>query len=283
MQSMTGFGAVNRTDERGTLQVQIASVNNRSCQIHLRGDLRDLSLEEQIKRQLRERLMRGSISVQIVVQSARPLVIDTKRLLAAWQELANLAKSAGAPVPALEQVASLQSFTLHGHDADFSKTLLGALDQAIDQVITMRSQEGRALLEAFRTEAAWMRKLWQAINEAAHGRAARHQEALLGRLQELLKNQPIGDDVLVRELALYSDRVDVTEETVRLASHLDALELLLSGREEAVGRKLEFLLQEFGREINTIGSKSNDAALTKLVLEAKSVLERMREQSANVA
>lgn len=283
MLSMTGFGSATRSDANGNIEVQITSVNNRACQIHLRSDLRDLALEERIKRQARERLQRGSITIQVVVQSVRALAIDAKRLLAAYGEMAALAKQAGAPAPALERVASLHSFAVHGHDPNLDAAVMAALNQALDGVIGMRTQEGKALLEAFRGEAAWMRKLWQAINEAAHGRVSRHKDLLQARLRELLADKPIGEEVLVRELALYSDRIDVTEETVRLASHLDALDLLLGGREEAVGRKLEFLLQEFGREINTIGSKSNDAALTKLVLEAKSVLERMREQSANVA
>jgi uncharacterized protein (TIGR00255 family) len=283
MLSMTGFGSANLHVPDGSISVQIASVNNRSFQVSVRSDVRDLHLEEQIKHAVRERLQRGSLTVHIAYASARALLIDTERLLGAWREMAELAQRLGAPTPALEQVASLQSCARANREPPFERHVLAAVDEALGGVVEMRRREGRALVESFRGHAAWLRKLCTAMNETAHGRVGRYHEHLLERLRTVLANHPISDEILVRELALYSDRIDVSEEIVRFASHLDGLDLLLSGREEAVGRKLEFLLQEFGREINTIGSKANDAALTKLVLEAKSVVEQMKEQAANVA
>lgn len=284
MLSMTGFGAASVGDANGLVTVQISSVNNRGCQITLRSDIRDLALEEAFRRQVRESLARGSITVHVAWQSGQALLIDTERLLGAWRELAALAQRLGAPTPALEQVASLQSFARVSGDEGVERTALAALDQALAAVRETRRREGAALLTSFLGQAADLRRLAAQMREVAAGRAARHREALAGRLREVLgAAHPLPDEVLVRELALYADRIDVAEELVRLAAHLDALDALLAGPDEGLGRKLEFLLQEVGREINTTGSKSNDAALTRLVLDAKGILEQMREQAANVA
>ena len=284
MLSMTGFGAASITDANGLMTVQIASVNNRTCQITLRSDLRDLALDEAIRRQVRESLARGSITVHVGWQSGQALLIDSERLLGAWREMAALAQRLGAPTPALEQVASLQSFARVNGDEGVERTALAALDQALRAVQDTRRREGAALLLSFITQAADLRQLTVQMREIAAGRAARHRDALAARLREVLgAAHPVPDEILVRELALYADRIDISEELVRLAAHLDALDALLAGPDDGLGRKLEFLLQEVGREINTTGSKSNDAGLTRLVLDAKGILEQMREQAANVA
>jgi uncharacterized protein (TIGR00255 family) len=122
------------------------------------------------------------------------------------------------------------------------------------------------------------------MGRAAAGRTAAYRDSLAARLREVLQGQAaVTPEHLVRELALHAERIDVSEELVRLAAHLDALDALLASPEEAVGRKLEFLLQECGREVNTTGAKANDAALSALTLEAKYVIEQMKEQAANVA
>ncbi len=284
MLSMTGFGAASITDVHGLVTVQIASVNNRTCQITLRSDLRDLALDEAIRRQVREALARGSITVHIAWQSGQALLIDTQRLLGAWRELAAMAQELGAPPPALERVASLQSFARVSNDEGVERTVLAALAQALSAVQETRRREGAALLLSFVAQAVELRRLSVQMGEVAAGRAARHREALAARLREVLgAAHPVPEEVLVRELALYADRIDVSEELVRLAAHLDALDALFTGPDDGLGRKLEFLLQEIGREINTTGSKSNDVALTRRVLDAKGILEQMREQAANVA
>ncbi len=284
MQSMTGFGSGASSSGEGTATVQIASVNNRGCQISLKSELRNLELEEEIRRRVREALVRGSITVHIGYVSSQALMIDTERLLQAWRELAELARSVGAPTPALETVAELQHFGRAHGDAGARATILAAVDQAVAGVAQGRGREGMALAEAFRGHARDLGVVCVKMRAAAQGRVARHREALTGRLREVLTGvNAVSEDVLVRELALYADRIDVTEELVRLQAHDDALARLIDGRDDAVGRKLEFLLQEIGREVNTVGSKSNDSALTTLVLEAKSICEQMREQAANVA
>jgi len=150
MLSMTGFGAASITDVHGLVTVQIASVNNRTCQITLRSDLRDLALDEAIRRQVREALARGSITVHIAWQSGQALLIDTQRLLGAWRELAAMAQELGAPPPALERVASLQSFARVSNDEGVERTVLAALAQALSRGARDPSPRGRGLAAVLR-------------------------------------------------------------------------------------------------------------------------------------
>ena len=129
--------------------------------------------------------------------------------------------------------------------------------------------------------AATLRRLQSAMAARAAERIPYYREALRRRLAEVLTEQ-VPADVLAREIALQAERIDITEEQVRLAAHLDALDALLADPGE-IGRKLEFLVQEIGREINTTGAKANDAALTGLVLETKLALDQLKEQAANLA
>jgi uncharacterized protein (TIGR00255 family) len=285
MLSMTGFGTGTAGDDRLAITVQIASVNHRGCQVQVRSDQRDLASDELVRQEVRTALARGSITVQVQTRSAAGSGLDLPRLAAAWRELAGLARELGAPVPALERVVGLAGGNAvgDGDEAEREAVLRAALRLAIDSALAGRRREGAALAAAFRSHAGDLRRLLPQIRAAAAARQAAHRDLLAARLGEVLADQPaIRPDELVRELALYADRIDITEELVRFAAHLDALDALIAGPDDQLGRKLDFLLQEIGREINTTGAKSNDLALTNLVLEAKSLVEQMKEQAANV-
>jgi uncharacterized protein YicC (UPF0701 family) len=284
MLSMTGFGTGRVSDADGEVAVQIACVNHRGCQVQVRGDLRDLALDELVRQEVRTALVRGSITVQVTASVTNDAGFDLQGLAAGWRELAGLAARLGAPTPSLEQVALLGSGGAPRVAVASEARVRAALAQAIAGVLSERQREGEALGRHLRAIAGQLRAAMPALEQASRLRLARLRESMLARLRELLDGAAvIGPEHLVRELAIHSDRLDISEELVRLAAHLDALDLLLDASDEPVGRKLDFLLQEFGREINTIGSKSNDRALTALVLEGKSLIEQLREQAANVA
>lgn len=284
MLSMTGFGAGRASDGLTDVLVQIACVNHRGCQVQVRGDLRDLALDELVRQDVRGALIRGSITVQVQVHSRQAVTVDLGRLAASWRELAALAAQLGAPVPTLEHVAQLGGAGIRAGDTVTDASLRAALAQAIAEVLKERSREGEALAKHLRGISTQLRSSLPLIAHASGQRLDRMRDAMLARLSELLSGvAEIGPEQIVREIAIHNDRLDISEELVRFAAHLDALDVLLAATQEPIGRKLDFLLQEFGREINTIGSKSNDSALTALVLEAKSLIEQMREQAANVA
>jgi uncharacterized protein (TIGR00255 family) len=281
MLSMTGFGQGQAGAGERAVTVQISSVNHRGAQVNVRSDLRDLALDELVRSEVRAALVRGAITVQVQVGQGRRLAVDRERLAAAWRELAALAKELGAEPPRLERVAGLV-----GGDAapgeGIEQPLRVALAAAIAAHLATRRREGAALARAFAEHAAALRALLPRLRAAADARAAAYRDSLRARLAEVLAGQQVTAEQLVRELAMHAERIDVTEELVRLAAHCDALDALLAGGDDQLGRKLDFLLQEIGREINTTGAKSNDTALTALVLEGKAAVEQMKEQAANV-
>lgn len=283
MLSMTGFGTATVPWGPGTVSVQIGSVNSKGLAISVRGDLRDLATEEAVRRLIRERLGRGTVTAQIAISSGRALAFDRQRLGQAWQELASLATELGAPAPTLERVAGLSGLGRAGEDQGLAEAVLAAIAQALVEVQAARSREGAALLGECRRHAAELRRLHAAMAPAAAARLPKAREALLARIREALGHLPVSEDSLAREIALTIDRLDVSEELARLAAHLDALDQLLAGPSAGLGRQLEFLIQELGREVNTTGAKANDVALTRLVLAAKNALEQVKEQAANVA
>lgn len=281
MLSMTGFGQGQAGDGERAVTVQISSVNHRGVQVNVRSDLRDLALDELVRAEVRTALQRGAITVQVQVGQGRKLAVDRERLAAAWRELAELAEELGAEPPRIERVAGLVSGATTTSEG-IEQPLRAALAGAIAAHLATRRREGAALARAFAEHAAALRALLPRLRAAADARAAAYRDSLRARLAEVLAGQAVTPEQLVRELAMHAERIDVTEELVRLAAHCDALDGLLSGGDDQLGRKLDFLLQEIGREINTTGAKSNDTALTALVLEGKVAVEQMKEQAANV-
>ena len=282
MRSMTGFGAGQAEHAGTSVTVQIAAVNHRGIQVQVRSDLRDLALDELVKQEVRNALQRGSVTVQVAVRSQQVLAIDRARVVAAWEQLATLGRELGAPLPTIDRVVSLVTGERDGATAGHENLVRAALSAAIGELQTQRQREGAALSAAFRAQAAALRALLPKLRSSADARAASYRAALQARVGELLKDVTLTPEQLVREVALHADRIDVTEELVRLAAHVDALDKLIAGDDEQQGRKLDFLLQEIGREVNTTGAKSNDTTLTNLVLEAKALVEQMKEQAANL-
>jgi len=282
MRSMTGTGSASADGERGRVTVQVSAVNHRGCRVMVRGDLRDLALEDRLRRRVQERLERGSINVHVQLEAASSTGIDRERLLAAYRELAELAQAAGAPQPALTDALRFAAPAAEADVSPWQAPVERALEEALAACEAMRAREGAALGEAFAAHHGELFEIKARLAELAEARPQQYAERLYQRLAEVLaERSELTPDHLVRELAIYADRIDVTEELVRLDSHLAQLGELL-GSADAVGKRLEFLLQEIGREINTTGAKANDATLQATVIDAKQVVESMKEQAANV-
>ena len=281
---MTGFGAGRAADARGEVRVALSAVNNRGWQLQLRSELGDVALEDELKTTLRTALIRGSVSAQITVftpTSGTAATFDHTAVKASWLEFAQIARELGAPLPGIEHVARL--LPARSMPTAWSELARAAVSEAIASLQSARAVEGAVLLTALHGQAAHLRELHGKMMQRAGERLPPYRDQLLKRLQEILAGQAlVTSEHLVRELALYAERIDVTEEMVRLAAHLDALDGLLAGGSET-GRKLDFLAQEIGREINTTGAKANDSVLTALVLDAKLALDQIKEQAANVA
>jgi len=280
---MTGFGAGGARDGGDLVQVQIATVNHKSCQVRVRGDLRDLAVEERVRSAVRKRCRRGHVDVRVLCGNEGALPVDRARLADVWRSLHELADELGAPAPRLEEVARLP---LAGDGAGPDPALVdAALAEALDACDAARDREGDALAAELTALLDEFDALRPRLRDAAAQRLPPWRERLVARLREVLPEfGRDGDDpAVLRECSLQAERIDVAEELARLDHHCASLRALIArGGDEPLGRELEFLLQEVGRELNTTGAKANDAALTELVIAGKGVLEQMREQAANV-
>ncbi len=287
---MTGFGSASAHADELALSVEIRSVNHRHLDVRTHLPPEIASLSKSLEEIVRKRLSRGRVdlSVQLGARdggAARPIVdIDAARAYyAACQHIAQvleipLTVSAEHVVDAASNLrAPPPPLDLEPIEA----ALGGAVDSALTALITMREAEGRALAEELAGHIERVRELRGAIADDIDRVVREKKRKLEVRVQELLGDATLDPARVAQEIALLADRMDVTEELERLASHCDQFNGLLS-MDSSVGRKLDFLIQEMNREANTIGSKCADAALAHVVVELKAELERMREQAQNV-
>ena len=290
IKSMTGYGKNEAVSERGCFTVEIRSVNHRYGEISVRMPRGFLALENEIKKKLALVLKRGKIDVYVQWDEAGGAAAMPQADTALAQGYADLFRNLSAnlgltvEVPlslVIAQKGVLKDAGVAIDESEFLPQLASAVQGAITAIDAMRAREGEALLldlSARRLQVSeWVRQVGERVPQVV----TEYRQKLKVRLDQLLEGVEMDPARLVQEVALMADRCDVTEELVRLASHFaqfdEALELV-----EPVGRKLDFLMQEMNREVNTIGSKSSDAEVTTLVIRIKAEMEKMREQVQNV-
>lgn len=287
---MTGYGKGESSTPHGSFIVEIRSVNHRYGEISVRLPRSFYALENDVKRLASAHLKRGKIdiSVQWDESSAANAVPQLDMVVARgyYEAYTCLAKELNLP----QDIAPSYLMSLKGvmkeiagsvDETELQPQLLTAVKNAVAALEGMRNREGEALtadLKARRTLIAG----WSAqIGERTPHMVMEYRQKLKARLDQLLDGVEMDENRLSQEVAVLADRCDITEELVRLASHFNQFDEAL-GSTEPVGRKLDFLMQEMNREVNTIGSKSNDAAITNLVIQIKAEMEKMREQVQNV-
>jgi uncharacterized protein (TIGR00255 family) len=289
MRSMTGYGRAASALAGGTLTVQVSSVNRRSLDLSIKLPAEWESLEAGIGEAVRRVAARGKVHVDVEFTPAGG------RDEAAWNEagvgaaLDRLAALADArqihfepTAELLWQIANSQRAPAEMLSADRVRPdVVAALGEALREFAAMRSKEGEALLADFSARLGLFRAHVDAVAARAPEVAPAYRALLMKRLRDANLELDVEDERVLREIALFADRCDVSEEITRLRSHIDQLAALLKSGDE-IGRKADFILQEMGREANTIGAKANDLAIAKSVIELKNELERIREQMANV-
>jgi uncharacterized protein (TIGR00255 family) len=288
--SMTGFGSGEAKVPGGRLQIEVKSVNHRYLDVTVKGPREYVSLETRILEAVRARLRRGKVDVFVsrAVDLADPSAVKANVALAKGYQAAlesirrELSLAGEITLPMIAAMRDVVS--TGGSEADPESewpAVKEALSAALERISAMREGEGARLAADLRTQASELRRLAKAAEERAPSVVVEHRARLQERLKKLLTDSAIEPARLDQEIALLADRTDVHEEMVRLASHLDQLDAIVDEGGE-IGRKLDFLLQEIGRETNTLGSKANDAALGRIVVDLKAVAERVREQIQNV-
>jgi uncharacterized protein (TIGR00255 family) len=281
---MTGFG--RGVARAGDLQVtvEVRAVNHRFLDVKVRGTAAPV-LEELAVGRVRERLERGAVTVVIAVDRGGPAAAGIDRAAArrVYTELAELARELALPPPHLAEVLRVPGvIAAHVVDGDAAAAPVGqALAAALEQLCAHREREGQALAADLAARVDGLRALVAELTTEAAAAAPAIAARLRDRLAEALAPGAVAPDRLAQEVAILVERADVTEELVRARAHLDALAATLVAT-GAVGRRLDFLLQELGREINTTGAKSATAAISARVVQAKAELEKMREQVQNL-
>ena len=293
IRSMTGFGRCRQTVEGHDITVEIRSVNSRYLDCSVKISRAWSYLEERVKPYLQSRgISRGKVDVWIGVEQTdsadTAIALDEGYVKGYLDALYQLRDQFGLrdDISVMSVARNSALFVVQKPEEDVERDWLRALtvlEQATDAFLAVREREGEALASDIRAKLATIEEHVTKIEELSAQDIASYRERLADRIREALADNQITPDEtrLLTECAIHADKVAVDEETVRLRTHMKALEEILSSG-EPVGRKLDFLLQEMNREINTTGSKCNDAKIAHLVVEVKCLLEKIREQIQNL-
>lgn len=288
--SMTGYGRAGAVLHGRDIKVELRSVNSRYLEYSSRLPRSCFFLEDKLKKLVAARVSRGKVELSLSIQNvtAADTVVSVN-----W----GLAEGYRAALTSMVERMDLKNDVTVGMLARFPDVLTqtaaptdedalwqdveSIANQAIDAFVAMRAAEGEKLKADVESRLQNVEALVGQIEQATEGRVKAYSDRLYARLQELLEDRNIEESRLVTEAAIFADKTAIDEETVRLHSHVAQYRQILE-MNEPIGRKLDFLTQELNRESNTIGSKCQDVAITRLVVELKSEIEKIREQIQNI-
>lgn len=290
IKSMTGYGRVEALCDGRNIVVEAKSVNHRFLEIALRMPAAIYPLEMEYKKKVGERFKRGriDISIRLEGEGAEPSRVNLNMEVARnyFDVLIRLKNEFNITEPiSLKNLSSFRDiFTPPAEtqlDAAFLNQVEMTLQEALSMLVNMRQDEGISLFSDMQMRLRAIGETMEIIRSRAPQVVLEYQKRLADRIKELTAGFDLDAARLAQEVALMADRCDITEEIVRMQSHISQFETLLQS-DEAEGRKIDFLLQEMNREINTIGSKGNDVEIARLVIDAKSELGKLREQAQNI-
>ena len=290
IKSMTGYGRAVKTLLGREFTVELRAVNNRylDCTVKLPRSL--TFAEEGVKQRVKAAVARGKVDVLISVGAAagEPVQVSLNRpVLEGYLQAMNaMVQEYGVHNDiSAAALARLPEVFLVEKPKEEEDELLSALLQVVDEALAafnaMRAAEGAAMEADLQSRGQTILNLVAQVEAGSPQTVADYRARLEAKMQEVLERTAIDESRILQEAAMFADKVAVDEETVRLRSHLSQMQAMLSGG-GAIGRKLDFLLQEMNREANTIGSKCTDLALARVVVEIKAELEKIREQAQNI-
>ena len=282
--SMTGFGrgAIDKGDQ--AVQVIVRTYNARFLETKIRGIALIPEIEAAVREKINKSLIRGTVHVSIEknqVSNKDNLSFNRQRFEAVENILYEIQKEYGRSLD-MSSLISFEDLFLKGDNNELKeKTIMDALNIALDQVQTMRDKEGQAIHNDTLTRLVSLTDQLNSIGTLSKELVTDQKEKLQKRVSKLMDNTAIDEQRFAQEVAMLADRTDISEELVRIRSHIDQFKALLE-LEEPTGKRLSFLLQELNREINTVGSKSGTGAIINIVVDFKNQLEKIREQAQNV-
>lgn len=292
VRSMTGFGRGEYSDGKRNILVEIKSVNHRYNEMQVRMPRRYSFAEDDMKAAIKNYISRGKTEVQLSVDyiTESDISIELNEPLAKqYIEKMNLMKEeyGVAGDITLELLSAMPEVLKQKSDVEdedeIRASIIKATEAAAESIVKMREIEGEKLARDLIERADYIKEMVSEIEVKAKALPEIYKEKLRERIDKLLDGvATVSDDRIAQEVAIFADKADITEEITRLRSHMDQMKKILGEADGPEGKKLDFLVQEMNREVNTIGSKANDLGITEIMLRIKSEVEKIREQVQNI-
>lgn len=288
--SMTGFGRVQNQYGDYSITVEVKSVNHRFCEITVRLPRQFLFLEEKVKKLISREIKRGRVEVFISIEgkalTTRELQVDWTLVDQYYDTLLEAKNRYELTSPInldvlFKQDHLIEVIETEEHNEEIQHHILETVTNAAKQVVNMRLEEGKELLEDIQTNLQYIEECCNHVAMLAPTVIEQYRERLTKKMIEFTDGL-MDESRILTEVAVFADRVDINEEITRIKSHLSQFKNTIHSEEQAVGRKLDFLVQELNREINTIGSKANDVKIAENVVNMKAKLEKIKEQVQNI-
>lgn len=289
IKSMTGYGRAKLSKDDREYQIEIKSVNHRYLDISVRIPKQLSYLEETIKKEIAKKVKRGKIDVFVTFENnsleGKEIKINTELAKAYIDELKKLAEKenilSDIQVTEISKYPDVLNIQSSQDDEKITKEVLETITIATDNLVQMRETEGNKISEDLLKRLNTINKKVEEIAKLSTGLIEEYVVKLEERIKEILKNQEIDKTRLAQEVVIYADKCSIEEEVTRLNSHISQFKNLLNSN-EAIGKKLDFIIQEMNRETNTIGSKANNLEITNGVIDIKTEIENIREQVQNI-
>lgn len=289
IKSMTGFSKVELSENGINVAIEIKSLNGKYLEINCRMPRNLQHKENEIRDIVRKNVLRGSLNVNITIETdeiSKSFNINTEAAKHIYTELGNLRKELKIKeVLKLEQVLAFSDFIMNNEEAEDENKQLQLIKKALNNCLknldSMKRKEGQNLLKDLNNRIKNISNNINKVEQLGIQRVPQERERLKQRLAHFFENDEYDEQRIQIEMVLMADKLDISEEIVRLNSHFKFYNDIIKN-DEAPGRKINFLLQEINREVNTIGSKANDATISQIIVNIKEELEKIREQIQNI-
>lgn len=286
---MTGYGVgkIKKADQE--CLVEIKTLNNKYCDIIIKNSVQSLEIEQKIEKLIKEKIFRGKVNLLIKIESHNPgkeKVILNESLFNSYYEALKILKEKykfkdEIDIDSIIKFKDIFQLIKEEETGDLWPLIEEAVNKALCSLLRMREKEGKILVNDIKKRIKKIEKLMDKIEKYSKLSLQEYKDNFLVKLKGITDGLNVDEGRIELEAAIFTEKSDITEEIIRTKSHLIQLADLL-GSDEPIGRKMDFMVQEINREINTIGSKNNDLEVTSLVILAKSELEKIREQARNI-
>jgi uncharacterized protein (TIGR00255 family) len=286
---MTGYGVGRVKAEDGECLAEIKSLNNKYCDINIKNNFQSLEIEQKMEKLIKNKVLRGKINILVKVENygltEEKIILNEDIANSYYKNLKTLKKKyklkGEISIDSMLKFKDIFKIIKEEESTKIWVMVEKATNFALDSLLKMRGREGKVLVTDIRKRVKKLQKLIGKVEKFSKSSPIDYKDKLLNKIKNLIDGLNVDEGRIELEAAIFAEKTDITEEIIRLKSHLIQFDDLLNSQ-ESVGRKMDFLTQEINREINTIGSKTNDIEVTSLVVLVKSELEKIREQARNI-